>query len=478
VTPSGSDDRGGAGALEAAAPGGPTHDDSLIERARSQWQAGQWESITRLDAKTIERHPDRAKLALIVASAWQQLNDHQAARRFVKLALEWGCDRKLVARVLIAGVHNTLALAEALRDDAQSALTHFRAAVAGGGGNVSFASGIRAASELKRLGFSMSLDGGRLSLGRPALPGGSNVAAAPGLKAAVPHNVESLRFYENLAGQIPAGATPRFVLLDVKSLPRSGLHYLKSVLARVLREDFSFCEWYMEPGCCKRMPCALTGFASEAQRQDHLRVRMTKSHDFQLSDPAYPVNRVVQRIILVRDPLFALTSYFALDQLGQYEQKLKEAGIALPKIWLSHEPEVAAMAYEVMDRNFVALPAEALSNWLRQKTEYFVGFLDKWLGAESAGASVVSYDHVDEFATGFLAGLRDAAAPELQRRIDERAASVQNKFRARSDPYAVSSQCLSAYLTANSRAFVEAANEIRSRAPGLLLKVLENQPRQ
>ena len=84
------------------------YDENLLDRARLQWQVGEWETLALLDLNTLEHHPDRAKLALVVASAWQQLNDHDAARRFAKLAKEWGCDKKVMASVLVAGVHNTL----------------------------------------------------------------------------------------------------------------------------------------------------------------------------------------------------------------------------------------------------------------------------------------------------------------------------------------------------------------------------------
>src|SRR3546814_701454 len=58
----------------------------LLENARMQWQFGDWESLVKLDPGTLEKHPDRAKLALLAASAHQQLNDHAAARRLVNLA--------------------------------------------------------------------------------------------------------------------------------------------------------------------------------------------------------------------------------------------------------------------------------------------------------------------------------------------------------------------------------------------------------
>jgi hypothetical protein len=130
-----------------------TFEDGLLDRVREQWQQGDWDSLMRLDIGIIERHPERARLALAVASACQQVHAHAAARRFVRLAQDWGCERKLLARVLISGVHNTLARSAALLRQEQRALDHFREAVAAARGSASLATYARAANELKRLGL-------------------------------------------------------------------------------------------------------------------------------------------------------------------------------------------------------------------------------------------------------------------------------------------------------------------------------------
>src|SRR3546814_12790637 len=85
-----------------------TECDNLLDRARMQWQFGDWENLVALERETLEGHPQRAMLALLVGAAHQQLDDHANARRFVSAASEWGCDRRTMARVLIAGGYNTL----------------------------------------------------------------------------------------------------------------------------------------------------------------------------------------------------------------------------------------------------------------------------------------------------------------------------------------------------------------------------------
>lgn len=442
------------------------HDHNLLDRARQDWLAGEWEKIVQIEIDALGRHPDRAKLALIVASAWQHLNDHSSARRFTKLAIEWGCDRQLMARVLIANVHNTLARSAALVDDPAKTLLHFRAAVAGTRGNAAFSSSLRAQKELDRVGLAIAGDSARLALVKKSPS--DELAAKPKEQKAL-GSPEALKFYEGFSIARGAAAPPRFVLLESKSLPRSGLHYLKATLSRILGEHFSFCEWYQEPGCCRRMPCALTGYATEAEKQDRVHVRLTKSHDFELKDPVHALNRSLRRVVLVRDPLYVLTSYFALDQLAQYERQLRESGIAMAKIWLSHESAVVDMAYDVLDRHYVFPSDDALTKWLRDKGDYCVKFLKKWLTVPAGGAdefaSVVPYHCISKYVKALMKELAPVATHEITERAEEFGSRTEAHFHPRSDPFQVRSRQLSSYMSANAFRFEESAREILARAP-------------
>ena len=126
-----------ADAAQAAAPVALTpprasYDEGLLERARLQWHVGDWDSLVTLSHDEVSNHPDRAKLALLVAAALQQRDQPEAAARYVELARGWGCGTKLIAQVLIAGVHNSLARASLLVGDEEAAQAHFRLAVAAG----------------------------------------------------------------------------------------------------------------------------------------------------------------------------------------------------------------------------------------------------------------------------------------------------------------------------------------------------------
>jgi len=113
-------------------------DENLLNRARTQWQFGDWQSLAALDRNILQHHPDRAKLALLAAAGHLQLGDTRVARQFISLAKEWGCTKKLISQILISGVYNSLGCVSASCGQNKRALEHIETAVAMGtpGGNV------------------------------------------------------------------------------------------------------------------------------------------------------------------------------------------------------------------------------------------------------------------------------------------------------------------------------------------------------
>jgi hypothetical protein len=106
------------------------YDENLLERARTQWQFGDWESLVQLDRDSLQHHPDRAKLALLAAAGNLQVGATTEARKYVRLAQDWGCSKQLISRFLIAGVHNSLGRASTVSGHQNHALPHFEKAVA------------------------------------------------------------------------------------------------------------------------------------------------------------------------------------------------------------------------------------------------------------------------------------------------------------------------------------------------------------
>jgi tetratricopeptide (TPR) repeat protein len=107
-------------------------DDTVLERARTQWQFGDWESLAALDPVTFEHHPERAKLVLLSAAGHLQCERYQKAREYLQLAIKWGCGKKLIARVMVSSVHNSLGRAAAIDQRHEKAITHFEHALRAG----------------------------------------------------------------------------------------------------------------------------------------------------------------------------------------------------------------------------------------------------------------------------------------------------------------------------------------------------------
>jgi predicted O-methyltransferase YrrM len=158
------------------------YDENLLERSRTQWQFGDWASLAKLDRDTLQHHPDRAKLALLAAAGHQQLGDQAATRQFTRLAQDWGCGKKLIAQVLLAGAHNTLAKVAAAAGQVPRALKHFQYSIATGTPNtdLALATQARVAHQWQALGMAVPM---------PALAGvgagaGTALDVAPGLPMA------------------------------------------------------------------------------------------------------------------------------------------------------------------------------------------------------------------------------------------------------------------------------------------------------
>lgn len=105
------------------------YDENLLERSRIQWQFGDWASLAALDRDTLQHHPDRAKLALLGAAGRLQTGSQIEAKQWIRLAQDWGCSKKLISQILIAGVHNNIGRASALSGNNLKSFQHFEAAI-------------------------------------------------------------------------------------------------------------------------------------------------------------------------------------------------------------------------------------------------------------------------------------------------------------------------------------------------------------
>ena len=262
----------------------------------------------------------------------------------------------------------------------------------------------------------------------------------------------------NYYRQLTAEHSKNFLLLDVKSLPRSGLHHLKKVLSGILGDHFSFCEWYQEPGCCRKMPCSNTSYVRYAADKHVFRIRMTKSHDFATTDRAYPTSETLRRLVLIREPIYQLTSWFALDELNRNRALLAEDGIKMQKIWLKHEPEVVARAYALLDASYQAPTKDFLERWVGKKGKYVEAFMLKWIEPSHTkphclNTEVVFYDDLPVYIRRLLERIDGNLQHEARLKIAKYIENQGAQFRMRSHPFEVGSERISQFIAANSDLF-------------------------
>lgn len=99
--------------------------DGLLACACTQWQFGDWAELARIQDETLDKHPDRALLALLSAAGHLQLGHAQRGRSLVKQALADGCSSFVAARVLASGVYNTLGRTAAINGHKGQADAYF-----------------------------------------------------------------------------------------------------------------------------------------------------------------------------------------------------------------------------------------------------------------------------------------------------------------------------------------------------------------
>jgi hypothetical protein len=172
---------------------------------------------------------------------------------------------------------------------------------------------------------------------------------------------------------------PAMQLVESRSLPRSGHHYLRHLLLQACGEQFSYCEGYQEPGCCRSSPCSVAAYWHYARDHQQPHLRLLKSHDFALTDGTFPPPPAMVRLIQVRKPLDLLASWLELEQLTFNRELLQSASIALERVFLYHEAEVLEEAWRVIDQRGSVMTAEQAQAWLASKVSYVQAFLQKWL---------------------------------------------------------------------------------------------------
>lgn len=79
------------------------------DRARTQWQLGDWDSLAVVEAEALQDDPERAELAALAACAHLQKGNKTEARRLLAAASRWQCPPEFLALALAASIENNIA---------------------------------------------------------------------------------------------------------------------------------------------------------------------------------------------------------------------------------------------------------------------------------------------------------------------------------------------------------------------------------
>jgi len=77
-----------------------------------QWQNNDTDSLLKIGLNDIYQHPDRERLALVLANTYQKLDQYDQAREFARLAVEWGCPKEHVLEIMLEHAQNNIDCAQ------------------------------------------------------------------------------------------------------------------------------------------------------------------------------------------------------------------------------------------------------------------------------------------------------------------------------------------------------------------------------
>jgi hypothetical protein len=236
------------------------------------------------------------------------------------------------------------------------------------------------------------------------------------------------------------------IAIECKSLPRSGFHYLKNTLSNHLSDQFSYCGRYDELGCCKTSPCHLSDtFLEYAKKRNRSHIRLLKSHDFDLDDAVPKIDRSHQLLVLIRDPLFVITSMWMLKEYMRHHVKLTESHISAMRLLNFFEPSLLNRANELIDQHFMPLRADVFQSWLDWVCGYMHRFYHQWvINASNKEGHIVVYEDIPKYAESILS----LCIPKQDIHI--------TPFSPRGDAYSVGSLQVSAYLLSQRDVICEA----------------------
>ncbi|MPZ37057.1 MAG: hypothetical protein GEU95_03165 [Rhizobiales bacterium] len=143
-------------------------------------------------------------------------------------------------------------------------------------------------------------------------------------------------------------------------MPRSGHHFLETMLDRYFGREYQYCEFYQPRGCCHCIPCVRRYDPNRGNRYF-----MQKSHDFPLKD----------------DP-------------GLNGLYLIQFRSLIPRLQSD---------FEMVVREGVPNRRDMFEQFCVGRTDYFVRFYEKWIKTPAPNRLVISYESLTEDTFSSLA---------------------------------------------------------------------------
>lgn len=196
---------------------------------------------------------------------------------------------------------------------------------------------------------------------------------------------------------MPRGTPERPAIFIGASIPRSGHHFLESVLTQYWGAELRYCPFYDLAGCCRQIPCTTRGGE---------RVIYQKNHDWNSSVPLGVEGAVY--LVQYRHPVPAALSDWERSQRAKLDQRGPD-----------YRRSRAAHAW-----------------YLANKAWYFRRFHDKWLRQPVPGAILIEYDRFRADPAASLSPILAAADGAVDAARLERALAATTGIHAASGaPY-------------------------------------------
>ncbi|MDG3088655.1 hypothetical protein P7F88_22360 [Vibrio hannami] len=107
----------------------PENKQLTLSDVKVNWYKANWNSLIKIDVSDHALNPDIAQIAALVAYAYQQIGDTKNCKDTIELAIQYGCDRNLLNRLLISSLHNSIAKLYAISGEDEASLEHFKKSI-------------------------------------------------------------------------------------------------------------------------------------------------------------------------------------------------------------------------------------------------------------------------------------------------------------------------------------------------------------